>query len=80
MKITKVLHVTWRDSACGSRWDLESNLTEVSVCQSVGFVIKETPKALYLCGDLDDEVSTSRRMTIPKECIIKRRVLSAKTT
>lgn len=74
----KMLLVIWNDAASSDPWRDQGNLLTVSVIETMGFLVKEDDAALYLCGDWDDNTNTSRRITIPKVCIVKRKVLNGR--
>ena len=88
MKKPKLIYVKWRDS-CGvsSSWeDLKDagiendNDSDICICESVGWLIDENKHLIKIFSNItirrdkiDEEVSGS--MTIPKGCIIKRKIL-----
>ena len=68
----KTVQVTWRDSnqyfeQCKKDLDFE-----VSVLQTIGFLISEDKTKLVLSGDLVDEEDCRRIIVIPKENIVNR--------
>lgn len=81
----KMLYVEWEDSISyggGRTWnskaDIETN-ESYRMCQTVGFVVKETKVCLTLAGGKGAQDSSfAGDITIPKCAIIKRRVVRMK--
>lgn len=52
----EIVLVDWVDSAMSSGWrPRESNFLTPAVCQSVGFVVRQTPTELLLCMSINEE-------------------------
>ena len=85
VELTKLhkVHVTWIDSSGGDTgWEPVENLDDVHcniiICESLGWVLKETDDALTIAHNVSDghsgaEAQFTMGMTIPKVAIIKRK-------
>ena len=78
----KLVKITWLDSKQPiASWFFtnDSDSAAPAVCVSVGWVVYETKEAVLLCQSLADQGSDAEQangaLTIPKCCIIKKRIL-----
>jgi hypothetical protein len=82
-KKAKSLYVVWVDSASITGWQDPAKVDhEVMVCETLGFVVKETKDALTLCLNKTDEhrslCNRGHFITIPKVSIKSRRMIHVK--
>ena len=88
----KLVHITWRDSfGCGAEWqrmdDMIGHATDV-LCESVGYLAKETKNYVLIVPHIHGEIRTGEAriakasgtgdMAIPKSAIVKQTTLRKK--
>lgn len=81
MKSTGVKHpavlLTWRDSCSERGWNrmTDPESKTVSIITSVGWIVDETDGEITITTSITDHGSAMDPLTIPKECIVKRKRL-----
>ena len=76
----KVLWIKWYDSSTQSGWKkIDGIIINPLECESVGFLVQETPKAITLAISAADpnicDLPCHSTITIPKGCILKKKIL-----
>ena len=67
----KLVKIDWVDSATVDGW-VSVGFAESfapSVCETVGWVVKKTPKYITVTASKSDTVNYSQLMTIPRKCV-----------
>ncbi len=59
----KILKIEWDDTRT------QDDCTRVAKCRSVGFLIKETKKAITLAATMQEDSCNCQYITIPKGCV-----------
>ena len=70
----KLLLITWYDAQVDGGWEATTTILPPALCNSVGWLISDTDKALVLCGDIGENsgtTETNRRIAIPKDWVIE---------
>ena len=70
----KIYWCEWLDSQSYHGWQDDSDYS-LAICQSVGFIVKETKEFIALATSTNEEESNAT-ITIPKKCILKSKILS----
>ncbi len=83
--MNEVFLVKWRDSSSQSGWrSIEDVSDEPLICESVGFVVKESNSSLVLALSLMDQEQASKpvgdTIIIPTESIISKQKLAGNAT
>ena len=73
----KLVLVEWRDSAVQYGWQHADHFDgEIEKCQSVGFLLKETPDSVVLLLSRSNTGNWAEGITIPKLAITRMRKLT----
>ena len=72
--------VDWDDSTGSSRWvdkdeAYDASDREISCCQTVGWLLRTTPKSMTIYASADNNGNISDRMVIPSRCVKRVRCL-----
>lgn len=70
----KILYVEWIDAVTEDGWGKAEDLDEVHMCNSIGFLVKETKMSISLAASTSDK-EVNAVQTIPKAWIRKRKVI-----
>jgi len=77
-KSFQLMLVVWNDAATDDGWKSVDTVSHPSEVKSVGWCISDSDTILTLAsdiGDNDEETETNRRISIPKDWIIKTKKL-----
>ena len=78
-KTVRLLLIDWVDSSGSPGWKASDELkAEIAECQSIGFFVSETKKAIALAlnrSTLAGFKPFGEVVSIPKKCIVRKRVL-----
>ena len=68
----KILYIEWIDAVAENGWEEHDKTEDVHLCQTIGFLIKETKLGLVIASTISDKESNAR-LTIPKAWIRKKK-------
>ena len=72
-----IIEIKWRDACSHYGWRSIDNhrANKLSVCQTVGYLLKKDSKSITLAQSIDDSGSTTESIVIPKAGIVKMKTL-----
>lgn len=70
----KVIYVEWIDAVADGSWETHDKAEDVHLCQTIGYLIKETKLGLVIASTLSGKESNAR-ITIPKAWIQKKKIV-----
>jgi len=70
----KVIYVEWIDAVAEAGWSKVSDIDEVHLCKTLGFLVKETKLSMSVATTISDK-EVNAVQTIPKAWIKKKKVI-----
>ncbi len=73
----RAILLTWRDSCSERGWNrmTDPECKKVSIITSLGWIVGETETEITITTSITDHGSAMDPLTIPKECITRRKIL-----
>lgn len=77
MESSSLVVITWLDALAQGEWHEPKK--EDLLCKTAGFIVYEDPQQIEVAGTVTDGMCNNS-ITIPKQMIIKRKVVNIETT
>lgn len=68
----RMVHLYWIDAVADSEWTEFDKADDIHVCETIGFLIKETKLGLVVASTISGD-ECNARITIPKAWVRKKR-------